>query len=182
MNPKVEQLENILREFLKGIQVVLESGEVLSDEFQGLIAEQLSFLVDKISQLKEEGQSAPPTEPGEGVQEPEIEDEQIPPSTPGPQVPQAPHESSNIYGFRYDPESQNLVVKFQDKYPATNGPVYQYQNVPPYIFDIFRRGAIAPKTSGQNAWHRWERDRVPSHGAAMNALLKGGQFPYQKIS
>lgn len=102
-----------------------------------------------------------------------------------PQVPEldaAPHPSSNINAFRYDPQSKKLFVKFQDKYPNTNGPVYQYEGVPQFIFDVFSRGAVAPKTSGKNAWHRWRKGKTPSLGAAMYALVKQGGYPYQKVA
>lgn len=183
MNPEIEELEDILDAILKGVQEALQSGEVLSPEFQAQIAEEITTLTQEIDELyAAEGKELPPE--GGIEEEPEIEEEEIPPSIPGPVPPvdKAPHESSNIYGFRYHPESQNLIVKFQGKYPTTNGPTYSYAGVPAYIYDIFRRGAVGPKTSGKNAWHRWEKDRLPSHGAAMNALLKAGQFPYQKLS
>lgn len=98
-----------------------------------------------------------------------------------PQVDPAPHESSNINGFRYDPKTQELLVKFQGKYPQQNGPTYSYSGVPPYIYDVFSRGAVAPKTSGKNAWHRWRKGKAPSHGASMYALIKQAGYKYRKV-
>lgn len=99
-----------------------------------------------------------------------------------PEVPDAPFPSSNIHGFKYNPKNKELLVKFQDKYPGTNGSVYKYSNIPDYIFNIFKRGGVGPKTSGKNAWHRWRKGVTPSLGAAMNALIKSGGFPYQKLA
>jgi len=99
-----------------------------------------------------------------------------------PPLQQAPHESSNINAFRYDPESQRLFVKFQGKYPQQNGPVYKYEGVPDFIFNVFSRGAVGPKTSGSNAWHTWKKGSTPSHGAAMAALIKNGGYQYTRMS
>ncbi len=94
----------------------------------------------------------------------------------------APHESSQINGFDYDPETGKLQVQFHGKYPQAAGSQYEYDDVPPWVFDLFQRGAIAPKTSGSNRWHRWEKGKTPSHGAAMNALIKAGGFNYRKVA
>ena len=163
MNPEEEanELEDLLQELLAGIQEIIQSGEVLSDEFQGYLAETLNRLTNRIDELRTQIGAGP-------IQTPEI--------------PPGPHPSSNINGFNYDPKSGKLFVKFQDKYPGTNGPVYSYEGIPPYIFDIFKRGAVAPKTSGKNKWHTWKKGVTPSLGASMNALIKGGAFPYQKVS
>lgn len=102
--------------------------------------------------------------------------------TPKEPIPLAPHESSQINGFAYDPETGKLQVQFHGKYPQAAGSEYEYDDVPPWVFDLFQRGAIGPKTSGENRWHRWEKGKTPSHGAAMNALIKAGGFNYRKIS
>ncbi len=72
-------------------------------------------------------------------------------------------------------QSGKLFVKFQGKYPKQTGPVYSYEGVPKNIYEVFARGAVAPKTSGKNAWHTWKEGVTPSHGAA-------GNYPYQKLS
>jgi hypothetical protein len=99
-----------------------------------------------------------------------------------PPLQPAPHESSNINAFRYNPENQQLFVKFQGKYPQQNGPVYRYEGVPDFIFNVFSRGAVGPKTSGSNGWHTWKKGVTPSHGAAMAALIKNGGYQYQRMS
>lgn len=166
MNPEkeLENLEGLLRDFMEAVNIVLQSGEELSDEFQGEIAKTLGLLVERIDQIQLQMQ------------------EQSPVDNLSQQVEESPHASSNINAFRYDPKSQRLVVKFQDKYPAQNGPVYSYEGVPPFIYDVFQRGAVAPKTSGKNAWHTWKKGVTPSHGASMYALIKGGGYNYKKLS
>ena len=111
-----------------------------------------------------------------------IKQEEEPIVTPKEPIPLAPHESSQINGFAYDPETGKLQVQFHGKYPQAAGSEYEYDDVPPWVFDLFQRGAIGPKTSGENRWHRWEKGKTPSHGAAMNALIKAGGFNYRKVA
>lgn len=186
---ELQTLEALLDELLNGIENLLSSGEILSDEFQGILAQELEITTNRIDFLREQNNIPPPI--GKIEQEEAAVAEQISgvPVQQTPAIPQkippleaAPHESSNINAFKYNPEREELYVKFQDKYPGTNGPIYAYQGVPSYIFDIFARGAVAPKTSGRNAWHRWKRGVAPSHGASMWALIRAGGFPYQKVS
>lgn len=141
---------------LDSIEEIIASGETLPDE---LIDEIIEILIGYAEELSSQ--------------------EQIPVDS---NVTPAPYPSSNIYGFNYDPESNKLLVKFMGKDVAAGGPEYSYEGVPPYIFDIFKRGAVAPKTSGSNRWHTWKRGVTPSHGAAMSALIKAGGFPYKKVA
>lgn len=190
MNPEIEleSLEEVIRNILNGVQETIQSGEILSDEFQGQLADLLTQATDRISQLYQEIEEQ--AELGQAEQEQAEVAESVNPPTPpvpptgGPIPPldAAPHESSNINAFRYEPESGKLYVKFQGKYPQQNGPVYSYENVPKHIFEVFRRGSVAPKTSGSNAWHTWKEGVTPSHGAAMYALIKQGGYPYQRLS
>ena len=46
MNP--EELEDLLRQLLLAIEQVMQSGEVLSDDFQGMLAQTLERLVSTI--------------------------------------------------------------------------------------------------------------------------------------
>ncbi len=186
MNPQIQQLEDILDAILRGVQEVLQSGESLPEELQELIAQELNQLTSEIDQLYA----------NEELEEAEEEQKIIgdivsPPEEPAitwgsggniPTLEPAPHESSNINAFRYEPESGKLYVKFQGKYPQQNGPVYSYEGVPPNIYDVFRRGAVAPKTSGKNSWHTWKEGVSPSHGASMYALIRQGNYPYQRLS
>ena len=56
MNPvqELEMLEELIDELLAGIQDVLQSGEILSDEFQGAIAQELEQTTNRIDQLRNE--------------------------------------------------------------------------------------------------------------------------------
>ncbi len=159
----VEELETLLRELLSGIQSVIQSGEILSDEFQGMLAQTLERLVNRIDELKAQN-------PVEGLQ-----------STPQePQLgPGAP--SSNIHSFGYDEDNGRLLVKFQGDYPQENGPVYAYGGVPKQIFDLFQKGAVPARTDGQNKWGRWWKGKVPSLGASLYTLIKNGPYPYQRL-
>lgn len=157
---ELEALQQQLDELLAVLQRVLESGEVLSDEFMGVIAENIQYLVNRIGQVRA----------GETGEVPET-----------PAVEPGPFPSSNIFGFKYDPDKQELLVQFQDQYPGTDGPQYLYQGVPPGIVEIFGRGAIAPKTSGENEWHRWEEGVTPSLGASMIALISSRDYPYERV-
>lgn len=188
MNPEIEELENILDAILEAVEELLQSGEEIPPDIQDQIADEILYLNSEIERLQSEEQPPP-------VEEIIQEESQItgitegspsqPPTPPtGGEVPpldRAPHPSSNINAFRYNPENQHLFVKFQGKYPQENGPVYSYSGVPKYIFDIFARGAVGPKTSGKNRWHTWKKGITPSHGAAMAALVKAGGFAYQRL-
>lgn len=56
MNPEQELklLEKLIDQLLSGIQDTLQSGEVLSDEFQGALAQELEATTSRIDQLKGE--------------------------------------------------------------------------------------------------------------------------------
>lgn len=179
----IEEIKQALREMM---QFLIDRGEPLTDELKASIAQAMEHAANRISELRAQDQ----TEPQATDQAPILPQQDatpqrspsVPTGGPVPPLEPAPHESSNINAFRFDPKSGQLFVKFQDKFPGTNGPVYAYEGVPNYIFDIFRRGAVAPKTSGKNNWHTWKEGVTPSHGAAMYALIKAGNFPYQRLS
>lgn len=56
MNPEQELqlLEQLINELLSGIQDALQSGEILSDEFQGALAQELEVTTQRIDQLRGE--------------------------------------------------------------------------------------------------------------------------------
>jgi hypothetical protein len=91
-------------------------------------------------------------------------------------IPKADLQSSNIYGFKYDPRSGRLFVRFQ------GGSVYEYDGVPPYIFNIFQRGAVPAKTTGQNEFGSWWIGKQPSLGAAFYDLIRSGSYPYERVA
>ena len=156
----IQELEAWVNALLDEVQAILESGEEIPDDVLNQIADQVEDAYAEIDELQEEQPLPTPREP----------------------IPAAPHESSQINGFAYDPESGKLQVQFHGKYPQAAGSEYEYDDVPPWVFDLFQRGAIGPKTSGSNRWHRWEKGKTPSHGAAMNALIKAGGFNYRKVA
>jgi hypothetical protein len=91
-------------------------------------------------------------------------------------IEHAPINSSNIYGFRYDPRTGRLLIRFQ------SGSVYGYNGVPESIFKIFQQGAVPAKTNGQNKFGKWWQGKIPSLGAAFYSLIRQGGYPYQKLS
>lgn len=162
----LEQLEALLQELLNGIQEVIQSGEILTDEFQMELAKELEYLTSEIDRSKSENpvESLPPT------------------NNEVPQLQKGPFASSQVNAFKYNPTTQQLFVKFHGKDSADSGPVYGYQNVPQNTYDLFASGRVAPKTSGENQYHKWIKGVTPSLGASLNALIKEGGFSYQRMS
>lgn len=91
-------------------------------------------------------------------------------------VDKAPINSSNIYGFKYDPKTGRLLVRFQ------SGSVYGYIGVPAGVFKVFQQGAVPAKTSGQNKHGSWWIGKLPSLGAAFYEMIRNGGYPYQRLS
>jgi len=90
-------------------------------------------------------------------------------------IEQAPINSSNIYGFQYDPQSRKLLVRFQ------GGNIYGYDGVPPGIFGVFQQGAVPARTKGKNQYGQWWRGKIPSLGAAFYQLIRQGGYAYQRL-
>lgn len=91
-------------------------------------------------------------------------------------IPKAQLNSSNVYGFQYDPRRQLLRVRFNE------GGVYEYDQVPQQIFKLFAQGAIPAKTNGRNKWGFWFVGKKPSLGASMFQLIKNGGYNYRKLA
>jgi|SRR3974390_39914 len=157
---ELQELEELMRDLLQAIQLMVDYGEEMSDELQGAVAQTLEMLYNRIEQLRGEAPPEPPAEP------------ELTEAMP----------SSNVEGFAYDDENGRLYVRFLGKHPDRNGPIYQYENVPPNIFEIFSKGAIPAKTNGKNKWGRWWKGKYPSMGAAMYHLIRAGGFPYQRVA
>jgi KTSC domain len=104
--------------------------------------------------------------------------QQFPPDQPQQigGIEKAPLHSSNIWGFNYDPKSGGLNVRFN------GGSTYHYDNVPPYIFNVFQRGAVPAKTTGQNQYGKWWQGKNPSLGAAFYELIRSGPYPYERVA
>ncbi|CAB4132619.1 KTSC domain containing protein [uncultured Caudovirales phage] len=155
---ELQELEELLRELLQAIQLMVDSGEEMSDELQGAAAQTLELLFNRIEELRGEA----PT--------------QI------PEIPSGEFPSSNVNGFKYDPKNKEMFVQFHGPYPEAAGPIYKYSAVPKFIFDVISRGAVGPKTSGENRYHAWFRGVTPSLGASVNSLLKAGNFHYTRLT
>lgn len=159
-----ERIQQIKQALTVITQMIMGRGEPLSADLKGVLAQVLEHVASRIKELRSEESSVEELTPGA-----------IPELTPGP------YPSSNINAFKYDPASNRLFVKFMGKDTANSGPVYKYEGVPKFIFDVFRRGAVGPKTSGRNKYHAWQKGVTPSLGAAMNALIKLGGYPYARL-
>lgn len=156
-----EQRINELKEALRDVMMLIaQRGQPLTPDLKALLVQVMEHVANRIQQLRNQ--------------------ENLP--TEGLGLDKAPYASAQINAFNYDPKSKQLHVKFQGDYPQENGPQYVYDNVPEYIAKLFMRGAVAPKTSGKNAWHEWKKGISPSLGASMNALIKMGGYSYQKVA
>ena len=81
--------------------------------------------------------------------------------------------SSNVWRFKYNDKTGELVVKFQD------GSTYTYSNVTPSDFEKFATGSGGVcKTSGENKYGTWEVGKSPSVGASIFDVLM--KYPYSK--
>lgn len=96
-----------------------------------------------------------------------------PPSIHG--IPHSDLNSSNIWGANYDKQSGKMRVRFQ------GGSEYEYDGIPPNIFNAFIKGNAAAKTNGQNQYGRWWKNKSPTLGGAFHQYIKLGGFPYKKI-
>ena len=170
MNPRdnLELLQNIARELIAATRELIASGEEIDEELQQRTDRILVLLMSRIQELSAQGSPADGLPPGG--------------QAPTPQLEQGPYPSSNVNSFKYDPTTEKLYVKFHGSDSADSGPTYLYQGVPRNIYDVFSKGRVAPKTSGQNQYHRWIRGVTPSLGASLYALIRQGGFPYQRVS
>lgn len=150
------------------------------NDFIALVDQIIALAGESANELSDEEASAINSFIQNALQFIQEKKEEIPELTP--EVPESEIESSNVNGFKFDPKTGKLLVQFHGKYPLREGPVYQYSGFPPFLFDILKRGAIAPKTSGTSPFHDWHRGISPSLGASVNAILKAGNYPYQKVA
>lgn len=167
--PAEQQIQQ-LKEALFEIVTAIDQADLMDDEeIIGLLAQVMEHVARRIQELRPQEQQEPQGAP-------------VPPAPPqAPQIEPGPFPSSNINGFDYDYKTGKLLVKFNGRTVRDNGPTYSYEGVPRFIFDIFRRGAVPPRTSGRNRWHRWERGKMPSLGAAMYHLIRTN-YPYQRVA
>jgi hypothetical protein len=59
----VQELQSLLQELLQAIEQISSSGEVLSDEFQGMLAQTLDNLYSRIEELSQNEPNQPPEQP-----------------------------------------------------------------------------------------------------------------------
>ena len=157
MEDPIDIIQNLIME-------VMKNANDFSDQE---LASFLSLLQDALEMLVQSSDQATDQAPLTNVQQS---------ITPG-QYP-----SSQINGFKYDPKQRKLLIQYHGPYPQAAGPVYSYDDVPEFIFNILQSGRVGPKTSGQNRYHKWQKGVTPSLGGAVNALIKSGGFKYSKIS
>jgi len=162
---ELQELESLFFDLLRLVREILDSGEKLSDQTSGEVANFLQDLENKINTLKQQ-------EPVEGLQPTQPEEPQLNQSGP----------SSNVDSFGYDDKTGKLMVRFLGDYPNKEGPVYAYSGVPKEIYNLFQQGAVPARTNGQNKWGKWWKGKVPSLGASLFTLIKNGGYKYQKLS
>ncbi len=155
---KINDLKDALREIM---QMIVARDQPLTDDLRAMLVRVMEHVATRIQELRLE--EAPLPQPPL----PEMEE-----SMP----------SSNVFGFNYDYDDGKLLVKFQGNDGAGQGPVYAYEGVQPYIFNLFKRGAVIAKTTGKNKWGEWWKGKTPSIGAAVHAFLKNGGYPYQRLT
>jgi len=90
-------------------------------------------------------------------------------------IPHAPLNSSNIYGFKFNPSSKKLRVRFH------GGSEYEYSDIPNVIFNLFSHGNATATTNGKNKFGSWFKGKNPSLGAALNQYIKKGGFSYKRL-
>ena len=80
--------------------------------------------------------------------------------------------SSNVRKIKYDDETRELVVQFNDR------SIYTYYNIDFETYRNISTGNAAPRTSGENQYGKWEKGKKPSVGAGIHQYLidKGVQY------
>ena len=164
MEEQIEEIKNALRDV---VQQLVQRGQPLTPDLKALLVEVMEHAASRIQQLRQQEQQ----EPVEGL---------APTAQAEPPLDQS-MPSSNIHSFGYDDKTGRLLVKFQGDYPQENGPIYGYRGIPKQIFDLFQKGAVPARTNGKNKWGKWFKGKVPSLGASLYTLIKGGGYPYERL-
>lgn len=76
----LQTLQALLDELIRGIQDVIQSGEILSDEFQGVLAQELDYVTSQIDQLRQQEAQQQPFQGNTGQQRQPPEANGAPPS------------------------------------------------------------------------------------------------------
>jgi hypothetical protein len=143
------------------INFIESRGQSFNVETQRALAEFLQEILQVIAENQAPVEGLPPT----------------PPAAPSEKLP-----SSNVDSFGYDDKTGRLLVRFLGEYPNRNGPVYAYEGVPKQVFDLFRSGSVPARTDGKNKWGKWWKGKVPSLGASLYTLIKGGKYRYSRLA
>src|SRR5271154_1592276 len=151
-------LQEVMAEIISIVNETVAAGEKIDDATMSAVADVIEKITQRILQLRLT----------------------VPVETP--KLDEAPFPSSNVNSFKYDPQTKRLFVKFMGPKTANSGPTYRYEGVPEFIYEVFRRGAVGPKTTGKNQYHAWHKNVLPSLGAAMNWLVKAGGYPTSRVS
>jgi len=161
MEEQINEIKDALRALM---EMIVQRNQPLDEQMRKMLMQVLDHAANRIAELRQsEAVNQPPTQA-------------VPELQPGP------YPSSNVNSFKYDPENQRLFVKFHGEKTANSGPVYSYDGVPQFVFDIFSRGGVAPRTSGRNRYHQWVKGVTPSLGASMYALIKNGGYNYNRLT
>jgi len=155
---QAEGLQLVMAEIISIVNEMTAAGEQIDDETMSAVANVIESITQRILQLRLT----------------------VPVATPS--LDEAPFPSSNVNSFKYDPKKKRLFVKFMGRETANSGPTYRYEGVPPFIYEVFRRGAVGPKTTGKNQYHAWHKNILPSLGAALHWLIKSGGYPTTRVS
>lgn len=97
-------------------------------------------------------------------------------------IPESAIPSSNIFGTEYNPQTGEMLVKFNGKDQKAAGPEYVYSGVDPQTAELVESGAIPARTRGSNKWGEWWPQKSPSMGGSVNSLLVKSGLPYRKVS
>lgn len=84
--------------------------------------------------------------------------------------------SSNVSGYRYNTNNNELIIEFND------GSRYKYSNVDFIRFENIILGDATCISEGENDFGSWFIGKNPSVGAAVYEFLVKDNIPYQKLS
>lgn len=85
-------------------------------------------------------------------------------------------DSSNVSGYRYNTNNNELIIEFND------GSRYKYSQVDFSRFENIILGDAECITEGENEFGSWFQGKSPSVGAAVYQFLIKDNIPYQKLN